>query len=109
MKRVGAFVRFAVVMVTAFLVVGAVRVAPYGDVGVSVSGVAGDVVTILVHNPTPEPAAAEVRITVQLDDNSSEALTSSGVYLAPGETVEVEVQASRTVSLILEGPEPFPI
>jgi hypothetical protein len=109
MKRIPAFLRIAVVLLVAFPALGAVHVELSGDVNASVSGVSGDTVTILVTNSAPETTGVEVTLTVRLDDNSTETLTTGGLYLDPNQTAYVEIQASRTVSEILDGPDPFPI
>ncbi len=97
-----------VVVFAALLALASLSYAAYSDLQVAVVGVNGTIVTVSVHNPTSETAEARVRLTATLDTGLKEILTSDGISVEPGQTVFVDVGASRDVSSVSDDVEPVP-
>ena len=89
------------------LLAASLCLAAYSDLVCTVQDVAGDTVSVSVHNPTASPETARVRMTVRLVGGNSETLTSGNVTVSSSATSSVEVRASQSISVILEGPEPI--
>ncbi|MBZ5638459.1 MAG: hypothetical protein LAO51_06820 [Acidobacteriia bacterium] len=108
MKPLLAFFRTAVIVLV--LCVAMVPIHSGARLNCDVSGmeVSGSSVIVALHNADQETELVQVRITVLLDDDTIETLTSAPLSLEAGETASVQFQASRTVSSILDGPEPWP-
>ena len=101
-KRIRGFVLAAIVVACCSQIY-----ALYSDLVVTTYGINGNVVTVSVSNPTSTSAAARIRVTVRLGDDSTAILTRSVVTVAANGTTNVNLAAAGTVGTILEGPEPI--
>ncbi len=81
--------------------------ASLSDVQATVAGVNNTVVTVAVHNSGLQTEVARVQMTVQLDDGTTQVLTSAKFGVAGGATVSVSVSAAGQVVSISDGPEPI--
>ena len=77
------------------------------DLQLSVASVTGSTVAISVHNVNVQPEFARVQVTVQLDDGSTQTITSSKFVVAPGGTASIALTATSHVSGIIDDPEPI--
>jgi hypothetical protein len=107
MKRLASMTS-CILAITVALTVVSPCFAVYSDLQVSVVSIDGNVLTLAVHNPTSEVQSARIVVGVQLHTGLNQLLSSGGVQVAPDDTVEVQIQASGSVSGILDEPGPVP-
>jgi hypothetical protein len=74
----------------------------------AVVGVSGSTVTVKVTNTGPNPENLRVQVKVTLVSGGRETLVSDQVHVNPGQTTNVQLNASGSVQ-IAEDPEPFGI
>jgi len=82
--------------------------ADYTNLEATVFAIAGDHITIRVHNTISTGTNARVGITVVLDDGTSQSLMSSGFAVLGNATTYVTLTASRPILSKGDGPDPFP-
>ena len=73
------------------------------------TGWSGSTVTVTVHNASASVASGRVRITLCLDDQSLDTLTSGDFTVAAGATISITLSAARPVYEIEDNPEPIGI
>ncbi len=81
--------------------------ASYSDLQPSVVGYTNSTVTISVYNPNTQSETGRVQLTVQLDNGTRETLTSSNFTVMAGQSLQVQLTATRPVTTVFDTPEPI--
>jgi hypothetical protein len=74
---------------------------------VTATGWSGQSVTVAIHNASANAVSGRVRVTLQLDDETLDTLTSGDITVPGGATISIALSASRPVSGIEDNPEPI--
>ena len=81
--------------------------ADYTDLQPTTAAVVDDLIIIQVDNPNTTAESASIQVAVQVEDGSTEILTTATVTVDGSSTVFVSARASAPIVQIIDEPDPI--